>query len=142
MTIGAFVRIDPVRMFQATNASGTGQVNTYMRRLAVKTADHLQRNAPRNRLGNELHRSTVPRYADSFTTSNYGNNRGSGFRVGNLVFHALIVEEDRQASPRAQYFSWVNGTVKTPRWYDGTKGRAGTHYMERTTERYVARQSS
>lgn len=134
------VRIDPIRFYRATNGP-TGVTRQFMRQLSVKTADHLQRNAPRNPVGNELHRSRVPRYADSFRSQVYGNLNRTGFRMTNVSEHAIYVEKGRTGSTKNQYYSYV-GEPGGARWHGGTPPRNPTNYMDKTMTRFVRRQTS
>lgn len=132
--------IDPARVFLATNAPG-GQVREFMNQTRLKTADALQRNAPRNSPLNERHRERGnPNYALGFRTEMYGNQNGSGFRVSNVVDHAGVVEFGRVGSSRDQRFSW-KGWGGEIRRVTRTRGRPGTRYMGRTVER-LARQAA
>lgn len=104
--------VDFQALYMATNAPG-GDVRGFMNGLRIRTADHLQRNAPRNSPLNELHRGRgTPPYADGFTSDIYGNNSGSGFRMGNSVPHAPIVEYGRAASHKLQHFTWTGAKTR------------------------------
>jgi len=137
------VTVSAERLFLATNAP-TGLVRQDINKLRIKTADALQRNAPRNSPLNEKHRgagTTVenpPPYADSFRSRMYGNQSGSGFTMRNTAPHAAVVELGRSASSKEQRFSWKRwgGEIKRVSF---TGARKGTKFQERTMKR-LARQ--
>lgn len=137
MADGVRVDIDPVRFFRATNGPG-GVTRQFMNRVRIQTADHLQRNAPRNSPQNERHRERgSPNYALGFKTEMYGNQSGTGFRLSNTVNHAAVVEFGRSGSTKNQVFSWKKWGGEIRR--SPTKARPGTRYMQRTAERVVRR---
>lgn len=154
--VAAQSKVDFQALYMATNAPG-GNVREFMNNLRTTTADHLQRNAPRNSPLNELHRGRGrPPYADGFISDLYGNQNGSGFRMGNMVPHAPVVEYGRGVSRKQQYFTWA-GAKKRGTWNPTTnryrktrspkpggwvstrhtKARDGTYYL-RNGVYYVA----
>lgn len=133
--------VDPIRVFRATSAPG-GDVYEFMNRTRLDAGNALQRNAPRNSPLNEVHRERgSPNYALGFITDMYGNQNGTGFRVGNTVAHADIVENGRSASFKKQRFSWTQwgGQIRKVK---ATHGRAGTRYMARTVERITRQRAA
>lgn len=129
--------VDPLRFFQAVNAPG-GDLNIAINTVRNRTVDHLARNAPRNSPLNETHRGKDKPYASSFVSDLYGNQNGSGFRVGNTAPHAGVVEKGRSGTTKYQRFGWkkYGGDIRA---YDRTRPRPGTDYMAKRVER-VARQ--
>jgi hypothetical protein len=133
-TVFAQTRVDYQSIAMLTYPGG--EVSEFMNNLRIKTANHLQRNAPRNSPLNELHRKfqETP-YADSFVSDRYGNQYSAGFRMGNTARHAKYVEYGRKPSYKYQEFSW-----KYARKFSrsGTPGRVipgGMVYTKRTGSR-------
>ena len=113
-----------------------GEVSEFMNNLRLKTADHLQRNAPRNSPLNELHRrfQDTP-YADSFVSDRYGNQYQAGFRMGNAARHAKYVEYGRKPSYKRQQFSWKYARQFSRSGSPGRLNPGGMVYTKRTGRR-------
>lgn len=129
--------VDPIKFYRAVNGPD-GLLRSAMRDCRNQTVDHLARNAPRNSPLNERHRGKDRPYAASFVSDLYGNQFGSGFRVGNSSPHAIYVERGRTLSNKKQVFSWKRwgGDIRE---VNATRGRAGTFYMEKRVERVARR---
>lgn len=89
---------------------------------------------------NAVHRGgVVGTYKASFHSDRKGSNQsGLRFSISNSADHAAIVEFGRRTVFADQYFSWSRGKHPgKPGWNTRTRGRDGTHHIEKTVRRVM-----
>lgn len=90
----------------AVNTPG-GPVYEYRDKLADRMERRARTKSPKNKTSNAKHRGgRTGTYRIAWKWERFGNQNGSGLRIGNYAGHALFVEEGRSMSTKYQRFSW------------------------------------